>query len=120
MMNHNDAVITKYVAGLLLISMAGLVSTPEGGYLSHDNGVGMLVANVEEVCQLVHDERERMEDIREGLEGDRDIFHRTFCDNPENNPNMYKFDGHIIICRMLQIHIDLIDGKGRPGDERGT
>lgn len=117
MMNHNDAIITKYVAGLLQISMASLVSTPEGGYLSHEGGVGLLVANVQEVCQLVHDERQRVEDIRSGLQVERDLFHNTFCEKIDEDPYMYKLNGHAIICRMLQIHIDLIDGKGRPGDE---
>lgn len=118
MMNHNDAVITKYVADMLLISMAGLVSTPEGGYLNHDGGVGMLVANVQEVCELVRDERKKVEDIRLGLQGERDLFHKTFCVRVKNDePGMYMLNGHCVVCRMLQIHIDLIDGKGRPNNE---
>lgn len=116
-MNHNEAIITKYLADLLLISMAGLVSTPEGGYLSHDGGAGMLVANVHEVCELVYDERLKIENIRSGLQGERDLFHQTFCDKIDDDPYMYKLDGHAIVCRMLQIHIDLIDGKGRPSNE---
>jgi len=107
----------KYYANRLLTAMAGLTPTPEKGYLGQDGGIGSLCMNVEEVCKLVHDGQTKLEDIRAGLEGDRDVFHRTFCEKIDDDQDMYRLKGHCIVCRMLQIHIDLIDGKERPNNE---
>lgn len=110
------AILSKHLADRMLVAMAGLTPTPENGYTGLAGGMDLLACNVEEVSDLVFKERARMDELRAGMEADREIFHKTFCLKAEEDL-LNSEVRHCVVCRMFQIHIDLIDGKGRPGNE---